>query len=121
MRAEFPRTGILAALAIPTDARGRGLRRALGTHLAWLRRQGIHGVLALGSTGEFVRFTLAERMAILEAVAELAAPLPVIANISDIRLSVTAELGRFARRLKLPGVAIMPPSFFPLSAADQLE
>ncbi|MDB6169431.1 MAG: hypothetical protein JWM88_2295 [Verrucomicrobia bacterium] len=116
----FPRKGILVALAIPTDARGRVMRRALGTHVAWLRRQGIHGVLALGSTGEFVRFTLEERKAILETVAELAAPLPVIANISDIRLAVAQELGRFARRLKLAGVAIMPPSFFPLSAEDQL-
>jgi len=120
MKIPFPRAGIFAALAIPTDPRGRVMKRALASHLTWLRAQGIHGVLALGSTGEFARFSLDERKAILELVAELAAPLPVIANISDINPRVACELGRFARRLRLPGVAIMPPNFFPVSAADQL-
>ncbi|MBE2214958.1 MAG: dihydrodipicolinate synthase family protein [Opitutaceae bacterium] len=120
MKTPFPREGILAALAIPTDVRGRVLKRALAAHLAWLRERGIHGVLGLGSTGEFPRFSVEERKAILETVAELAAPLPVIANISDIRPQAVAELGRFARRLGLPGVAVMPPSFYPVSAADQL-
>jgi len=120
MNAAVPTEGILAALWIPTDDRGRLLRRALAAHLAWLRTRGIHGVLALGSTGEFPRFSLEERKAVLAAVAELAAPLPVIANISDIRLRSAVELGRCARRLGLPAVAMMPPSFFPISQADML-
>ena len=120
MKNSFPPEGILAALTIPTDANGRLMKRALATHLSWLRAKGIHGVLALGSTGEFPRMSVEQRKAVLEAVAELAAPLPVIANISDINPSIVAELGRFARRLKLSGVAVMPPNFFPCSAADQL-
>jgi len=102
------------------DVNGRLMKRALAAHLTWLRAKGIHGVLALGSTGEFPRLSVEQRKAVLEAVAELAAPLPVIANISDINPAIVAELGRFARRLKLPGVAVMPPNFFPCSAADQL-
>lgn len=120
MKNSFPRAGIFAALAIPTDPRGRVIKRALAAHLVWLRAQGIHGVLALGSTGEFARFSLEERKTILALVAELAAPLPVIANVSDINPRVACELGRFARKLKLPGIAIMPPNFFPVSDADQL-
>jgi 4-hydroxy-tetrahydrodipicolinate synthase len=96
------------------------MKRPLAAHLAWLRANGVAGVLALGSTGEFIRFSLDERKAILETVAELAAPLSVIANISDIDPRVSCELGRFARHLQLPGVGLMPPSFFPVSAADQL-
>lgn len=38
-------------------------------------------MLALGSTGKFPFFSLDERKAVLATVAELAAPLPVIANI----------------------------------------
>jgi len=116
----FPKEGIFAALSIPTDARGRLLKRALGTHLAWLREKGVHGVLALGSTGEFPRFSLDQRKRILETVAELAAPMTVLANISDIRPEVCEELGRFARTLGLPGVGLMPPSFYPVSGQDQL-
>ncbi len=120
MKVPFPREGIIAALAIPTDAHGRVMKRALAAHIGWMRTHGIHGVLALSSTGEFPHFSIEERKAVLELVAELAAPLPVIANISDIRPSVAAELGKFARRLKLPGVALMPPGMYPVSDADQL-
>jgi dihydrodipicolinate synthase/N-acetylneuraminate lyase len=120
MATRFPNAGVFAALFIPTDSRRRVMKRALAAHLTWMQSKGVVGVLALGSTGEFIRFSVDERKAILETVAELAGPLSVIANISDIDPRVSCELGRFARRLKLPGVGIMPPHFFPLSAADQL-
>jgi 4-hydroxy-tetrahydrodipicolinate synthase len=111
---------VIVALSLPTNRQGRVLQRALATHLAWLRESGVHGVLALGSTGEFVRLSLEERIAALEMIADLAAPLPVIANVSDIDPRVAARLGRVARRLGLPGIAVMPPHFYPVSAADQL-
>jgi 4-hydroxy-tetrahydrodipicolinate synthase len=121
MTSPVPNQGILAALWLPTDAEGRLWRSALAQNIAFLKSQGIHGILALGSTGEFPRFELAERLELLEAVAELAAPLPVIANISDIRPAAVAELGRCARRLGLPAVAIMAPTVFPLTQDDLLE
>lgn len=105
---------------IPTDHDGQPDRASLETHIAWLRQRGIHGVLALGSTGEFPRIGLEQREATLELVAELAAPLPVIANVSDIRPKAVAQLGRRARALGLAGVAIMPPGFFPISQDDLL-
>jgi len=71
-----PRKGILAALWLPTDAAGNLLRSELARNLAFLKIQGIYGVLALGSTGEFPRFDLEQRKRALA----------VIANVSDIQL-----------------------------------
>lgn len=116
-----PRQGVFAALWIPTDSRGRLMKRALAAHLAFLRKSGVHGVLALGSTGEFIRMNLTQRQAVLEAVVEHAGSLQVIANISNIRVDEVIALGKVARRLRLPGVAMMPPTFFPVSQADMLE
>lgn len=116
-----PRGGVLTALWLPTDSSGRLMRAELARHLEWLKRSGIHGVLALGSTGEFMRMTLAERTAMLAEIAELAAPLPVIANITSIRLDEVIALGLAAHRLGLAGVAIMPPYFYPVSQEDMLE
>lgn len=116
-----PREGIFAALWIPTDSRGRLMKRALIAHLAFLRASGVHGVLALGSTGEFIRMDLRQRQEVLATVAEHAGSLQVIANITSIRLDEVVALGTFARRLGLPGVALMPPIFFPVSQADMLE
>jgi len=120
MSSLLPRKGVLAALWLPTDSSGNLLRTELARHLAFLKSCGIHGILALGSTGEFPQFDLEQRKRALATIAELAAPLPVIANISDIRPHAVAELGRVARELGLPAVAIMTPGFFPSSQEDAL-
>jgi 4-hydroxy-tetrahydrodipicolinate synthase len=120
MQTSFSPAGIYSAQWLPTDALGRLDRGALGAHLDFERRQGISGVLALGSTGEFPHFSPDERKHVLATTAELAAPLPVIANITDIRPRVAIELGRYARTLGLSAVALMPPMFYPVSQADML-
>jgi 4-hydroxy-tetrahydrodipicolinate synthase len=116
----FPKGGILAALRLPFDAEGNLMEAALANHIEWLKQCGIHGVLALGSTAEFPMLTLKQRCHVLEVVARLCNPLPVIANISDHRPEVIRALGHEVRRLGLPGAAIMPPIFYPASDADQL-
>lgn len=113
-------SGIFSAQWIPTDAAGRIDRPSLAAHIDFERRAGVSGVLALGSTGEFPHFTVDERKAALEIIAELAAPLPVLANISHISPRAAIDLGRHARSLGLPAVALMPPMFYPVSPADML-
>jgi 4-hydroxy-tetrahydrodipicolinate synthase len=120
MSSTVPRKGVLAALWLPTDHSGHLLRAELSRNLEFLKSCGIHGVLALGSTGEFPQLDLEQRKRALAMVAELAAPLPVIANISDIRPQVVTALGKFARELGLPAIAIMAPGFFPSSQEDAL-
>ena len=120
MLTSFRPSGVFSAQWIPVDSAGRLDRAALGSHVAFEKRHGIAGVLALGSTGEFPHFSVDERKAVLAAVAELAAPLPVIANISDIRPRAVVDLGRYAKSLGLPAVGLMPPPFFPLAQADLL-
>lgn len=120
MKTSFPREGVLAALSLPFDRDGRLKEAALAAHLDWLRTCGIHGVLALGSTGEFPFLSVEQRVEALETVARHAGSLAVLANISDIRPDAVATLGRCARELGLAGVAIMPPHFFPVAPADQL-
>lgn len=120
MSTSYRPSGIYSAQWLPTDSAGRLDRAALAAHLAFEKGAGINGVLGLGSTGEFPHFSPDERKHALAAVAELAAPLPVIANITDLRPKVAIELGRFAKSLGLPAVGLMPPPFFPLSQDDVL-
>jgi 4-hydroxy-tetrahydrodipicolinate synthase len=120
MSSPYQPSGIYSAQWIPTDGLGRVDRESLSAHLEFERRHGISGVLALGSTGEFPHFTVDERKHVLTTVAELAAPLPVIANVTDIRPRAAVELGRYAKTLGLPAIALMPPVFFPVSQADIL-
>lgn len=116
-----PRQGIIAALWVPADRNRRLMKRALASHLGFLRERGVDGVLALGSTGEFPRFDHGERERILAATVELAGALPVLANISSIRLDEVVALGRFARSLGVAGATLMPPSFYPMAQADMRD
>ena len=115
-----PTKGIIAALWTPTDRDGNLLRAELAKNIGFLKHHGVHGILVMGSTGEFPHFSPDERMRVFELVAELAAPLPVIANLSDVRPRVVADLGRAARRLGLSAVTIMTPWFFPFTQSDLL-
>lgn len=116
----YPRKGILAALWLPTDAEGNLLKHELADNIAWLKGKGVHGVLALGSTGEFPQMTVEQRKDAVSTVIECAAPLPVIVNISDIRPKAVAELGRHSRAAGAAAVAIMPPGFYPSTQDDVL-
>jgi 4-hydroxy-tetrahydrodipicolinate synthase len=120
MQTSYQPCGIYSAQWISTDAVGQIDRAALKSLIAFERRAGISGILALGSTGEFQHFSPAERRHVLDVVAELAAPLPVIANVTDIRPRAAIEIGQHAKALGLPAIGIMPPPFYPVSQADML-
>ncbi len=120
MNPAFPSEGILVALWLPVDSGGALDRAALRRHFTWLRECGIHGVMALGSSGRFPLMDVKWRRGALEFIAELAEGLPVIANVSDIRPAVVAELGRAAKGLGLAGISVMPPWFYRVGHDDQL-
>src|SRR5262249_46480067 len=116
----FQPQGIYSAQWIPTDAGGRIDRVSLATHLEFERHAGVGGVLALGSTGEFPQFSIDERKQAIAAIVDPAGPMKVIANVSDTRPKAAIELGRAAKALGVPAVALMPPPFFPVTQADML-
>src|SRR5438552_12103785 len=103
------REGIITALWTPTDQRGDLLVEAIKDNLRWQRQHGVNALLALGSTGEFPLLTMQQRNTLLQLVVENAGSTPVIANISDLRPAVVAELGLFARTIGAAAVAVLPP------------
>ncbi|MBI2948134.1 MAG: dihydrodipicolinate synthase family protein [Verrucomicrobia bacterium] len=113
--------GIFCALWTPTDENGALLEKTLKTNLEFVVSNGVQGLLALGSTGEFPHLDVSARRKFLEKVLARCGGLPVIANISDIRPGVVAELGRFARAHGTAAVAVLPPYFFPLAQPDLAE
>ena len=113
--------GVFCALWTPTDAEGQLIESTLSANLAFLAPRQLQGLLALGSTGEFLHLDTSRRQRVLEKVAELAAGLRLIINISDLRPTAVAELGRFARSLRVEAVSLLPPYFFPVAQEDLVE
>src|SRR5439155_129982 len=58
---------------------------------------------------------------VLEEIVGAAGALPVVANISDIRLRVVVELAKFARQVGAVAVAVLPPCFYHVAQADLVE
>lgn len=106
---------------MPTDTQGRLLETAVRENIAYLQRSGVHGLMVLGSTGEFPFFSADERVALLRQLADLAGPLPRIANISDIDPRVVARLARAAGETGCAAVAVLPPWYYPIQQPDLLE
>jgi dihydrodipicolinate synthase/N-acetylneuraminate lyase len=85
---------------------------AFAPYAAYLQERGADGVLALGSTGEGILLSVAERRRAIELFAQ--GPLPVIAHCGVQTTADTLELSRFAAGLGVAGVAVIAPPYFAL-------
>lgn len=113
--------GIFPALWSPTDTDGKVLEAELRNNVRFVSERGVHGLLALGSTGEFLQLDPVQWRRLLEITLDTASSLPVIVNISDIRPQIVAERAEFARNSGAKAVTILPPYFFPVAQPDMVE
>jgi 4-hydroxy-tetrahydrodipicolinate synthase len=113
--------GVFAALWTPTDAEGELLEADFAANLEFILHAGVHGLMVLGSTGQFLQLELSQRFLVLDRVISKAGSLPVIANISDLRLHSVYELGKLARLLEYHAVALLPPYFYAVVPEDLVE
>lgn len=117
---ELP-SGVYCAAHTPVTADGALLAKQLRHNLAFLRDSGAHGVMALGSTGNFAAFTPSERRAILEVTMAERGGMAVVANVSHIRFQEAVALGHHAREAGAVALALLPPWFYPISQPDLVE
>ncbi|WP_145143507.1 dihydrodipicolinate synthase family protein [Roseomonas gilardii] len=93
---------------------------ALRRFVDWQIEQGIHGLIPLGSTGEFLSLSDEEQEAVAETVIRQAAgrvPVLIGTGAEDTREAV--RLSRRAERLGADGVMIIPP-FYSTPTEDEL-
>ncbi|MEN9734216.1 MAG: hypothetical protein RLZ45_2211 [Verrucomicrobiota bacterium] len=97
------------------------MESAIRSHAAYLNRCGVQGIVVPSTTDEFQFFSADERAQLLSRVVEWVAPLPVMANVSDISPRVVARLARVARDSGCASVLLLPPWHFQISQPDLLE
>ena len=115
--------GIYCALWTPTDAKGNILWQVFEKHLAFVLGTPVQGIMALGSTGEFVHLTLAQRKQILERVATecQARGRGLIANVSDIQIRNVIDLARHAKQAGATCISVLAPWYYALEQRDLAE
>jgi len=106
--AEF--SGVFAAVATPFRADGEVNQQRLRQLVDELVADGVHGLVPVGSTGEFASLTGDERRRILEVVIEqTAGRVPVVAHTGAMTSREAIDLSRHAERAGAAGLLLLPP------------
>jgi len=115
-------SGALAAAATPLRDGGTALdEAAFGPLVDFLDGAGLDGILALGTTGEGILLSVAERKRVTELFVEAAEDrLDVAAHCGAQTTADTVELAAHAAETGADAVAVIAPPYFPLDDAALL-
>lgn len=112
--------GVYTVMITPVDENGRPNLSALADLTNWQIEQGVHGLIPLGSTGEFLSLSDEEWDSVARTVIEAAVgrvPVLIGTGAEDTREAV--RLSRKAEAFGADGVMIIPP-FYSTPTDDEL-
>jgi 4-hydroxy-tetrahydrodipicolinate synthase len=114
-------TGVLVALVTPMTHEGRVDEPAAERLVEHVIGGGVHGLLALGSTGETASLDENARRTMLEAVVKAArGRVPVICGVAQSHLAAARAEVAAARKLGADAVLVAPPFYYPTDQAGVL-
>ncbi|NPV70375.1 MAG: 4-hydroxy-tetrahydrodipicolinate synthase [Firmicutes bacterium] len=101
--------GVYVVMVTPFKQNGEVDYAGLKSNVEWYINEGIHGVLPLGSTGEFAALEDDEKKKIAEAVmAQVNGRVPVVLGATAETTEKAIEYTRFAREIGAAGVMTLP-------------
>ena len=108
--------GIYTPLLVPMDERGQINEAEMRRYINWLIKRGVHGLYPNGSSGEFTRFTPAERRRITQMVVdETAGRVPIIAGAAEANVAETLAACEAYAQMGARAVAIVAPFYYKLT------
>ncbi len=113
--------GVVAAAVTPLLG-GQGPDvPALLSHCLWLLGNGCDGINLLGTTGEAMSLSVAQRLAVMEAVADSDVPVArVMVGTGASALDDATVLTHRARQLGFAGALVLPPFYYKNVADDEV-
>lgn len=104
--------GVYVVNVTPFTADRRVDLPGLERNIRWLVDQGVHGLIALGSTGEFASLDDADQARVLETVVGAAGRVPVMAGIAAETTEKAAANARAAARAGAASLLLLPPWYY---------
>jgi len=113
--------GIFVPMVTPLLADETVDEASLGRLVDFLVGAGVHGLWAMGTTGEFAALPEGERArAVVATVDRAAGRVPVIANIGDSSTGLALRHARHAVIAGADALALTPPHYYPHSMDEML-
>ena len=108
--------GIFTPNIVPLDSKGDINEGELRRYVDWLIAKGVHGLYPNGSTGEFTRFTVEERIRIMEIIChQVRGRVPVLAGAAEANVKETVRACEAYYEMGATAVAIVAPYYYKLS------
>jgi len=105
--------GVFAPIPTPFSLKDRTINfEFIRRHLEFLNDKGIHGVVVLGTNGEFPSLSIEERKNIISWVLKFKGNLKIIAQTGSSSFVETIALCDYARELGVDGLLIATPYYF---------
>lgn len=109
----FQLTGMMSALLTPFDAEGNVNLAVLADLLEWQLARGIAGFYILGSSGEGLLLTEAERCAVAEAVVrQVKGRAPVVVHVGALTTGAACALAAHAAAAGADATSSIPPFYY---------
>src|SRR6202167_3313641 len=114
-----PWSGVFPAATTQFDTAGHVDLVATAAVQAALVRDGVHGLVLLGTVGENNSLSAEEKRAVLSAAVEtVRGKVPLIAGVSEYTTAGAATYARDAERLGISGLMVLPAMVYVPTAAE---
>ena len=114
--------GVIVPMLTPLNPDETVDVQSLRNLVNYLIDNGVHGIWASGTTGEFANLPDSERIRSMEAVVdEVAGRVPVIGNISSTSTQMSIALAQEVSELGMDGIALTPPYYYPDSQDELMD
>jgi 4-hydroxy-tetrahydrodipicolinate synthase len=82
---------------------------AIATHIDWLVREGVHGIIALGTVGENSSLEFAEKLDVVETVVrEVEGRVPVLTGVAECSTDLACRFAVEAQKTGVNGLMVLP-------------
>lgn len=117
-----PFKGVIPPLVTPLAARDEVDKAGLARIIERMMSAGVHGVFALGTTGEAPALSLAARRAMVVETCKLVRNrVPVLVGVSDCSVAEALAMAHYAAEAGASGVVFACPFYFPMTGEGLLR
>lgn len=114
--------GYIPAVTTPFDEDGSLNAAKLGELIEWLVAEGMHGLVAAGTTGEWCTLTNQDRIDLLQTVSDVAQNrIPLIAGCTAFTPEGVVRNAELAAQYGFSGVLVTPPPYMTLSEREVFD